>query len=132
MEIAVPENFDDLVELHIKVRDRIDACDKAHKEKLKPIKDLKEQLEAKMLQRLLDIGAESTKTRAGTVYRSTKRNASIADGDTFRKFVQDNELFDLVDWKANAPAVADYIDEHQAPPPGVNFSTTFTVGVRRK
>jgi hypothetical protein len=132
MDVQIPENFDDMVELHIKIRDRLEACDKAHKEKTKPVRELKEQIEGKMLQRLMDIGVDSAKTKHGTVYRSTKRSASIADPGTFRSFIQEHEAYDLVDWKANAPAVADYIEEHQAPPPGINFSTTFTVGVRRK
>ena len=55
----------------------------------------------------------------------------MADGDTFRKCVISKNLFDLVDWRANAPAVAEFIEDEGVTPPGVNFSTSFTVGVRR-
>jgi hypothetical protein len=61
-----------------------------------------------------------------------EKSATIADGEMFRGYVTDNALFDLVDWKANATAVAAHIDEHKVPPPGVNYTTTFVVGVRRK
>jgi len=43
-----------------------------------------------------------------------------------------SEAWDLLDRKANVTAVSDFIEENNAPPPGVNFSTTYVVGVRRK
>lgn len=129
--MTAPDNIDDLVDQFIKLRDRLKAADDVHKEKTKEAREYKEQLEAKMLARLTEIGVDSAKTKSGTVYRSTKKSASIADGSVFRNFVQEHEAFDLVDWKANAPAVEDYIKENNVPPPGVNYSTTFTVGVRR-
>lgn len=130
--IVPPENIEEMVSQYVRLRDKIKEADDAHKAKLKTSKEYLEILEGKMMEKLNAIGGESVRTAAGTVYRSTKKSATIADGDAFRQFVQENEAFDLVDWKANAPAVSDFINEHQVPPPGVNFSTTFTVGVRRK
>lgn len=84
-----------------------------------------------MLERLNAVGGDSVKTPHGTAYRTTRRSASIADGAVFRQYVIDNENFDLVDWRANAIAVDDFIKENGVQPPGVNFSSTYTVGVRR-
>lgn len=128
---APPEGIDDLVAQYIKLRDKLKEADDAHKEKTKAARDYLEQLSGKLLERLNDVGGESVKTESGTVYRTTRRSATIADGGTFRTYVIENAQYDLVDWRANALAVADYITEHAAPPPGVNFSTAFTVGVRR-
>lgn len=130
-QISPPENFEMLVEQYVRLRDTLKKADEDHKEKTKAAREYKEQLEGKLLAKLNDAGGESVKTREGTVYRTTRRSASVADGDTFRKFVIDQGLFDLVDWRANAPAIADFIEEEGTPPPGVNFTTAFTVGVRR-
>ena len=127
----LPDNMDELVEQYVTLRDKIKASDDAHKEKTRDARDYLEALNGKLLERLNEVGGDSVKTKHGTAYRSTKRSATIADGDLFRTFVREQEQFDLVDWRANALAVADYIEEHEAPPPGVNFSTIFTVGVRR-
>jgi hypothetical protein len=48
------------------------------------------------------------------------------------RYVIGNEAWDLLDRKANVKAVEDFIEENDLAPPGVNFSTTYVVGVRRK
>lgn len=130
-EIPLPDSIDDLVAQMVKTRDRLKEADDAHKEKTKVAREYKERLENALLAKLNDIGGESVKTAHGTVYRTTRRTASIADGEVFRKFVIAQNAFDLVDWKANANAVDDFIKGAGSPPPGVNFNTAFTVGVRR-
>jgi len=37
----------------------------------------------------------------------------------------------LLDRKANVTAVVDFIEENNAPPPGVNLNQVYVVGVRR-
>lgn len=130
-QLSPPENFEILVEQYVRLRDTLKKADEDHKKKTSAAREYRDQLEAKLLAKLNEAGGDSVKTKEGTVYRTTRRSASVTDGDTFRQFIIEGELFDLVDWKANAPAVADYIEEHEAPPPGINFTTTFTVGVRR-
>lgn len=130
-QLSPPENFEILVEQYVRLRDTLKKADEDHKEKTRAAREYKEELETKLLAKLNEAGGESVKTKEGTVYRTTKRSASVADGDVFRKFIIEHELFDLVDWRANAPAVGEYIEEEGAPPPGINFSTAFTVGVRR-
>jgi hypothetical protein len=128
---AIPENMDELVNQFVRLRDKIKEADDAHKAKVKPAKEYLDALTGKLMDKLNEIGGESVKTPHGTAYRTTRRSATIADGDAFRNFVIATEGFDLVDWKANANAVDDFIRSEGSPPPGVNFSTAFTVGVRR-
>lgn len=131
IHVEIPANIEELVRQYIALRDKIKEAEDAHKSKLKDAKEHLEKLNNNLLDRLNELGGESVKTASGTVYRSTKRSATIKDGDVFRRFVIENECFDLVDWKANANAVDDFIHDQKAPPPGVDFSTTFTVNVRR-
>lgn len=130
-DVPVEQPIDMLVDRFIKLRDGLKVADEAHKEKTKAAREYLDQLNAQLLMRLNALGGESVKTRVGTVYRSSRKSASIADGKAFREFVTEGGHFDLLDWKANATAVADFIDAHEAPPPGVSFSVAFQVGVRR-
>lgn len=130
-QIPLPDNVDELVSQYVRLRDRIKEADDAHKKKTAGARELLEKLNGKMLERLNDLGGESVKTSAGTVYRTTKKSASIADGDLFRGWVIENGAYDVVDWKANANAVEDFIKAEGTPPPGVNYSQTYLVGVRR-
>ena len=126
----IPARFDDLVELYVKLRDKISAADDLHKEKMRPARDYLEALNAALLGNLNATGQDSAKTEHGTAYRSSRRTASIADAAVFRNYVITNQVWDVLDWKANATAVADLIAVG-TPPPGVNFTTVVTAGVRR-
>jgi hypothetical protein len=129
--VELPQNVDQLVDQYVRLRDKLKEADDAHKKKTEQARAYLLTLNGKLLEQLAAVGGESVKTPHGTAYQSTKRSASIADGDAFREYVINNGEFDLVDWRANANAVDDFIKEHGAVPPGVNFSTMITVGVRR-
>ena len=117
---------------YVKLRDTIRDMDDAHKEKMRPYREALEKLNTLILQHLKDINTRSVSTGAGTAFIAERRSASIADGIAFWQYVKKTGLFDLIDARANAPAVLDHISEHGVPPPGVNFSTRLEVNVRRK
>jgi len=116
---------------YVALRDEIKRLDDKHKEDMKKHREMLDKLNGVLLEHLNSVNGNSVRTDAGTVYRSEKKSASLADPDAFMRYVIENGEWDLMDRKANVTAVADYIEEHGAPPAGVNFSTTFQVGVRR-
>lgn len=116
----------------IKLRDAIKDADRRHKEKLAPAREKLEELENKLLAELNNLGINNFGGAHGTVFKSSRSSATIADGSVFRDYVISNELWDLVDWRANATAVAEHIKDQHVPPPGVNFTTVITANVRRK
>jgi hypothetical protein len=131
IQVDLPDNVDELVSRYIKLRDKLKEADEAHKLKTQAARAYLDTLNGKLLERLNEIGGDGIKTPHGTAYRTTRRSASIADGAVFRQYVIDNASFDLVDWRANANAVDDFIKENGSQPPGVNYSVAYTVGVRR-
>lgn len=116
----------------VRLRDEINRLDDEHKERMKPYKVMYEKLTGLMMEHLKATNSESVKTDSGTVFLSSRKSASLADPDVFMQFVVKNNAWDLLDRKANATAVADFIEENNAPPPGVNFSVMETLNVRRK
>src|SRR5215470_3907442 len=107
---------------YIALRDKIAKLDEEHKEKMKPFRELLEQLNGSLLNQLNSIGVENVKTDAGTVYKSKKRSATIADGKAFMDYIIEHKAWDLLDRRANVVAVADHIEEFHSQPPGVNYS----------
>jgi len=101
------------------------------KEAIGPYKKALDDMNALLLNHLNEIGANNVNTDAGTVYRTEKKAASLADPKAFMDYVITNKAWDLMDRKANTTAVAEFMKEHQTLPPGVNFSSAFVVGVRR-
>lgn len=119
------------IEKYIALRDKIKSMEDEFKKTISPYKDALETLNGMLLHHLNTINADSSSTRAGTVYRTAKKSATLSDAAAFRRFVIGGEHWDLADWKANASAVEEFINTNESPPPGVNFTTHHVVGVRR-
>lgn len=119
------------IEQFVKLRDLIKSKDDEHKKAMKPFRETLEQLNSVLLAHLNSINGDSVSTESGTVYRTEKKSASIADAQAFMDYVIQNQAWDLLDRKANVTAVEEFIKSQAAPPPGVNFSSTSVAGVRR-
>lgn len=133
MNTPTPPTFETRVGQYVKLRDLIKKKVDAHTEEIKPLKETLEKLNSVMLAHLTQIGADSVATAAGTVSRTTKKSATIADMSAFWTYVVTQGDFDMVDKKANAKRVEEYIEANQGQlPPGVTFSQVDLVGVRRK
>ena len=127
--VKVPINT--RVEQYVALRDKIKSLETAQKETLKPYKETLEKLGAVILSHLNEVGAESVRTNAGTAYVTPKKSATLGDPKAFFEYCRGNDAWDLMDRKANVTAVADYVEQHGAPPPGVNYSTRLDIGIRR-
>ena len=136
MEVATKPKVTDLpsgklVEVYIQLRDRraqrkaeyenADADDKGKQEKIEGI----------LLHRFQEDGIESCKTAAGTAYKSVRTSASVADADLFFSFIVKNDLWDLLEKRCNKTFVEQYKAEHEELPPGVNYSESVVINVRR-
>lgn len=135
-------DFDTRVSQYVKLRDEIKRLDDEHKKKMEKYRNTLEQLNGSLLQHLNTVNAESVRTSAGTVYKTKKQSASIADQEAFWTYVVTTANWDLLDRRANVSAVADYLERKAkekeldptievAPPPGINFNVSYVVGVRR-
>ncbi len=123
--------LNDMAASYVKLRDIIAEEDKAHKDTMAPKRQLLLDMNALLLDKLHALKVDSITAPAGTVYITTKRSASIQDGEAFWEFVLKQQAFDLIDRKANAPAIADFVEQFKTLPPGVNLTVTELVGVRR-
>ena len=121
---------DKRVDQYIQVRNKLKQLDDEFELKRKPLVELQQILSGWIQSFLEKTGSQSVKTKSGTCYQSVRYTASLADADIFMNFDKENNLFDLIDRKANATAVRDYVEEHKVLPPGVNLSAIKTVGVR--
>lgn len=125
------EKFEMYVGAYVKLRDQIKEKNDAHAKTMEADLELQNQLTAWLTSNLERVGAESIKTKNGTVYTTTRYSASLADPQAFMEYVKSTDNFDLLDRKANATAVRDHVKEQGSLPPGANLSAIRTVGVRR-
>ena len=121
----------DRVMQYVALRDKIKSLDEEHKTMMQPYRETLEKLNNVLLEHLQKMGVENAKTEAGTVYITKRQSASVADGEAFWNFVIKHKEYDLIERRANSTAVAAYIEANKEAPPGVNFTVTNLVGVRR-
>lgn len=124
-------DVDGCVKLYLELRQQKADMKAKFEESLKPISDGMAKLETALLGHMQSHKAKHIATDAGTVYQRVERKATIKDREAFREYVTSNGLFDLVDFRANKPAVFTHIEETQKDVPGVNTSAYMTIGVRK-
>lgn len=124
-------NNEQLVSLYIKLRDRRAARKRAFEVDDEGDKGKQEKIEGILLKRFQDDGLESVRTTSGTAYKSVRTTASVADPDQFFSFVLQNELYDLLEKRCSKTVVEQYKEAHQELPPGINYSESVTINVRR-
>jgi hypothetical protein len=125
------KDMENLVSSYVALRDAIRNKDAEYKKIMRPYRERLDELNGIILGKLNEIGADNVRTGAGTAYRKVERSVTIADKIAFQRHVIGSEAWELLDWRANSTAVAALVDEGLNPPPGVNYSTTMNVGIRR-
>lgn len=126
-----PVNIEKRIGQYIMVRDAMERLEEKQKVERRPLQQMLDQLGG-VLQKFLDENnLESLRTDAGSCYTSVRHTASVQDPDAFMTFVKETQNFDLLERRANATAVRDYVKDHGHLPTGVNLNAISSVGVRR-
>jgi hypothetical protein len=120
------------IALYLAVRDRRAQRKKAYQVDDEKDKMVQDKLEANFLAKFQKNGTDSLTVRGvGTAYTSTKTSASVADHEIFMQFIKDNDEWGLLDARALKSAIEVYKEQHQALPPGINWSEEIVVNVRK-
>lgn len=128
---------DQLVAKYIEYRDFVARKQAEFDEAMKPYTSAMEMIQNEIHARLNADGLDNIKTAAGTAYKSNTLSVKVADRQTFFDYVFQNpatarqmaELF----FTANIAKdpVKEFLEQHQAPPPGVDVTTVTKVLFRR-
>ena len=121
--------LDKIVEAYTNSRNDI----KALEDKISEIKVVQAKREEWMLGQLKAQGLQNARTSFGTVYKTLKESVTVGDADAFFEWVRENDKFEFLNKAANKTAVLELMGEKRSetPPPGVNYSATRAVGVRK-
>lgn len=124
---------DVLIASFVKIRDARAQRKKAFESADADDKIKQEKIEIEFLRRFNERGTDSTTSREfGTAYRSTRSSCSVADWEAFfNGYVLPNNAWDFLERRANKTMVEAFRTEYNDLPPGLNWSETATVGVRR-
>lgn len=124
-------DVNDVIAAYIKLRDERDSIKERHKGELRPVLDKMEKLENWLHRKLNNDGLKNFKGKAGTAFLKNRTSVTVKDREVFFDFVREQERWDLIDTRASSTAVQDFMEEHEAPPPGVDVRTEEVCQVRR-
>lgn len=127
----VAMTVDRMVEKFIALRDKADELKKRQQAELAPYTQAMGQLEALLLQALLDNRVDSMKAPAGLFYKHTRTSVSVRDWGLALSHIRDNELWELLDPRVSKTAAQAILDETGQPIPGVAITREIVVQVRR-
>ena len=119
-----------LIEHYVKLRILVAEKTKALTDALKPYKAGMETIETALMARLIQRGADNTKTEAGTAYKVEHMNIKVVDREKFLDYAL-NGGEDMLLASPQKDAVRQYLDEHKANPPGVEVSFFADINVRK-
>ena len=119
-----------LIEHYVKLRSLVAEKTKALTDALKPYKTGMETIETALMARLIQRGADNTKTEAGTAYKVEHMNIKVADREKFLDYAL-NGGEDMLLASPQKDAVRQYLDEHKANPPGVEVSFFADINIRK-
>ena len=121
---AIP--LDKLVAIHAKIKAKQALLDKQ-------IADLEEQREEVRLaikDQMKALGLTSVRTSAGTVSLTKTTRYNTADWDSFKAFVLEHQMVDLLEKRIAQTNMAQFLEENPGVvPPGLNAVTGFDIRV---
>lgn len=124
--------LDKLTRIYLKIRAAIQAVEKEYDTKLESLKEQQQQVKNEMKDQLLKLGGKSFRTEYGTIVLAQKTRYYTQDWDSFKKFVVEHDVVDLLEKRIAQTNMAKFLEENPSlVPPGLNSDSEFDVSVRK-
>jgi hypothetical protein len=125
--------LDELVKVYLTIRSAREKMKAEWEGQDKALEDEMKVLEQNFMVTCNESNAKSIRTNNGTVIRKLNERFTVVDGESFRKFVLENEAVELLETRIHQGNFKEFIKERQDDglPPGVNVMREFTITVRK-
>ena len=124
--------LDKLAKVYRKMRDQISELTKEYDTQVELLKAQQDEIKNAMKEQMQALGVTSVRTDQGTVVLSVKTRYSTADWDSFKKFILEHEVVDLLEKRIAQTNMARYLEENPGSlPPGLNSVTEFEIRVTK-
>jgi hypothetical protein len=129
-EIAVP--IDKLARVYRKIKTEIDTLTQEYDGKLEALKAQQDEIKFAMKDQMQALGVKSVQTTFGTVSMIHKTRYSTQDWDSFKKFIIEHDVVDLLEKRIAQSNMAKFLEENPGSvPPGLNSFSDFEIRVTK-
>lgn len=124
--------LDDLAAAYIRIRDARSDLKRTYEAQDIELEAQMNVIAEEMLTVCKEIGADSIKTKAGTIIRSVKSRYWTNDWDSMYRFIKENDAFPLLEKRLHQTHMKEFLSENpDLLPAGLNVESEYTVVVRR-
>jgi ribosomal protein L4 len=129
-EIIVP--MDKLARIYRKIKTEVDTLTQEYDNKLETLKAQQDELKFAMKDQMQALGVKSVNTAYGTVSMIHKTRYSTQDWDSFKKFIIEHDVVDLLEKRIAQTNMARFLEENPGSvPPGLNSFSDFEIRVTK-
>jgi hypothetical protein len=121
-----------LTRIYIKMREK--KAEVAHEleEKISKIDQDMRTVKTAILTHMKEIGAESLRTEAGTVYRTVRTTYATSDWESMHKFILEHGVPELLEKRIQQTNMKAFLEENpEMLPPGLNANSEYSVTIKR-
>lgn len=117
-----------LVRIHTKIKTKIEACDA----QIAKLEEQRTEVRLAIKDRMKAQGLKTVNTDSGTVSLVTKTRYNTQDWDSFKTFVIEHQVVDLLEKRIAQSNMATFLEENPGLlPPGLNSVTEFDIRVTK-
>jgi len=129
-EEAIP--LDKLAMIYRKIRDKIGVLTKEYDTQVEMLKAQQDEIKFAMKDQMKALGVKSVRTDMGTVTLTTKTRYATQDWDSFKEFVIEHKMVDLLEKRIAQLNMAHFLEENPTiVPPGLNSTTEYDITVTK-
>jgi hypothetical protein len=129
-EEAIP--LDKLALIYRKIRDKIAVLTKEYDTQVEMLKAQQDEIKFAMKDQMKALGVKSVRTDKGTVTLTTKTRYNTQDWDSFKEFILEHKMVDLLEKRIAQLNMAHFLEENPTiVPPGLNSTTEFDITVTK-
>lgn len=124
--------LDKLARIYRKIKAEIDSLTQEYDTKLEQLKAQQDELRFAMKDQMKALGVKSVNTDFGTVSLVNKTRYNTQDWDSFKKFIIEHDVVDLLEKRIAQTNMARFLEENPTlVPPGLNAYTDFEIRVTK-
>jgi len=125
--------LDEIVKTYLAIRDKRASLSREFEAKDRELADDLASLEQVLLTNCNEISADSIRTNAGTIIKSTVEKYVCGDWDNFKRFVLDNQAIELLHQRIHNGNMKEFLSTRpdEGLPPGVSSMREFKITVRK-
>jgi hypothetical protein len=124
--------MDKLAKVYRKIKAEIDELTKEYDTKVELLKEQQDELRFAMKDQMKALGVKSVNTVFGTVTMINKTRYGTDDWDSFKKFIVEHDVVDLLEKRIAQLNMARFLEENPGSvPPGLNAFSDFEIRVNK-